>query len=165
MLHLASRCRSISRPLTAGSTTPASSQSTIQPGPPGQRRAICSQIRAQFQANNLISTPTAPVLRLHHTYSVTISAHSPDSCRRAPNSQPCVFPDNLANPIAGQYLSATPSFHQLCRTNPHLRYARQHKRRRARLISHLAARSAAATSFSKRLHTPTFHQRVCHRPP
>lgn len=165
MLHLASRCRSISRPLTAGSTTTTPSQSTIQPGPPGQRRAICSQPRAQFQACNLISTPTAPVLRRQPTHSVSISAHSPDSTSRGPNSHPCALSDNLPNPVAGQDLSTTPPFHQLCRTNPHLRYARQHKRRRARLISHLAARSAAATSLSKRLHTPTFHQRVCHRPP
>ncbi|KAK7940886.1 uncharacterized protein PG986_013273 [Apiospora aurea] len=158
--------RSISRPLTAGSTaTP--SQSTIQPGLPGRRRAICSQILSYHsQACNLIATPTptptptTPVARRHNNNTpwVFIPAPCPDSNRRSPNGHLCGLPNNSSNPVA-QDLSTPSPFHQLRKPNSHLRHAGQQRRRRVRVIYRLAARPAAAASFSKRLHTSTFLQR------
>lgn len=165
MLHVASRCRSISRPLTAGSTTTTPSQLAIQPRPPGQSRAICSPTLIQSEAcNNLISTPTAPVLRRDSTPSVSSSTRSLHDKSRGHNGHLSGLSDNFPNPVA-QELSTTPSFHQLRLTFLHYRHARQQRRRRVCAILHLAACSAAATRLFKRLRTPTFLQRVCHRPP
>lgn len=165
MLHLASRCRSISRPLTAGSTTTTPSQLTIQPEPPGQPGAICSLTLTQFEAcDNLLSTPTTPVLRQDYTLWVSSSTHPRNKRRSHIGGRLCGLSDNFPSPVA-QNLITTTSFHQLRLNIPQARHARQQRRRRVRVFSHLAACSAAATRLLKRLRTPTFHQRVCHRPP